>query len=225
MSKKIIMACTALVAFAAFILPATASAANDPQVTEGGVLVPHPTSITGTAVETKFTDTEGKNTLVLCSHAHMAGTLTENTNGTVEGSIPVGSAVFKGTGSTSTHNNLPECTGSFGNAYVTVTSALCVRSTPAMANDEFQVTGACGTEGKALFTIGSTTVGACKYEATGAVKGTYTTGGAQVSMTTTDTSAGSGSKLIEGGFLCPTTGALAMTFKLTTTNGEALTVS
>jgi len=225
MSKKLISACIAVIPFAVFALPTTASATNDPQLTSGGFLVPDNTSITGTAAETKFTNTEGTATQVLCSHAHITGTLLKNTSGTVEGSIPAGSAIFKGTGATSVHNNLPECTSSFGSAYVTVTSALCIRSTPAMVTDEFQVTGACGSTGKVTFIIGSTTAGACMYIATGAVKGTYTTGGTQVSMTTTDTSAGSGVTLEGGGFLCPTSGALAMTFKLSTTNGESIVVS
>lgn len=222
MSKKIIMACMAVVALAAFALPAVASATNDPQLTSEGKLVPKGTSLTGTAVNTEFTNTEATSTLVTCSHAHMVGTVTKNEASTVEGEIPKGSAIFKGTGAESAHNKLPECTGSFGNAFITVVSALCIKSDPTMVTDEFQVTG-CAT--KVKFIIGSTTAGECEYESTGAVKGDYTTGGTGTSLKAREKSEGSGSTRIRGGFLCPTTGALRMTFNLKTTSGTALTIS
>lgn len=225
MSKKLITACMALVAFAAFILPATASAANSPHLTSNGVLVPKGTSLYGTATDTLFTTTGGS-TQVTCLHAKMTGTVVKNESTIVEGEVPKGNALFWGDGAVSSHNGLEECTGSFGNAFVTVVTALCVRSDTTMAADEVQVNGgACGTGGKAKFIIGSTTAGECEYEATGAVKGTYTTNSTPVTMTTEDNSTGSGSKLIRGGFLCPTSGALAMTFSLETTDGTGLTVS
>jgi len=221
MSKKIIMACMALVAFAAFILPASAMALNDPDLTSGGVLVPKGTSITGTAVNTEFTTTAGAKE-VICSHAHMTGTVTNNSGTSVEGEIPKGSAIFKGSGPTHADNGQPECTTNFGNAFITVTTALCIKSDGALVTDEFIVTG-CGANVK--FIIGSTTVGECEYESTGSVQGDYTTGGTETKLTTRDTSAGSGSKLIRGGFFCPTSGALKMTFTLSTTNGTKLTIS
>jgi hypothetical protein len=225
MYKKLITACLAITAFAAFVLPASALAVNEPQLTEGGSLVAVGSTIVGTASETKFTTTEGA-TLVTCSTAKMTGTLKANSGSKVEWEVLKGSATFQGTGAVSAHNGLPECTGSFGNFYKTVTTALCVRSDSTMLTDEFNVTGgACGTNGKVGFIIGSTTAGACTYESTGAVKGTYTTNGTQASLTTVDTSAGSGSKLVSGGFLCPTSGALAMTFTLETSGGTALTIS
>ena len=221
MSKKLITACMALVAFAAFVLPASAMA-NDPQLTSEGSLIPAGTSITGTALETKFTNTTGGTTLVTCSHAHLTGTLTKNSESTVKGEIPAANAIFQGTGATSSDNNLPECTGSFGNAYITVKSALCIESGTTQANDEVVTTG-CGS--KVKFLIGSTTAGECEYESTGAVQADSTTGGTEASVTTRDNSEGSGSKLIRGGFLCPTSGALKMTFGLKTTNGNPITVS
>jgi hypothetical protein len=222
MSKKIIMACMALVAFAALALPAAALAANEPEVVENGTKVATGTALVGTATNTLFTTTEGA-TLVTCSTAKMSGTLKTNSGTKVEGEIPVGSAIFQGTGAVSAHNGLPECTGSFGNAYITVTTALCVRSDNTMVADEFQVNGgACGTGGKVKFIIGSTTAGACEYESTGAVKGDYTTSATNSSLTTRDNSTGSGSKKIAGGVLCPTSGALAMTFNLETSNGTTL---
>jgi hypothetical protein len=95
-----------------------------------------------------------------------------------------------------------------------------------MTTDEFQMTGgACGTGGKVKFIAGSTTAGACEYELTEAIKGTYTTNGTEAKLTTTDTSAGSGYKKIAGGFLCPSNGAVAMTFNVETVNGTKLTIS
>jgi hypothetical protein len=222
MFKKLIMSCMALAAFAAFALPAAASATNAPEVVENSTRVAAGTALVGTATNTLFTTTEGA-TLVTCENAKMSGTLKTNSGTKVEGEIPVGSAVFQGTGAVNAHNSLPECTGSFGNAYITVTTALCVRSDSLMVTDEFQVTGgACGSGGKVKFIIGSTTAGACEYESTGAVKGDYTTSATSSTLTTRDTSAGSGSKRIAGGFLCPTSGALAMTFSLETSNGTSL---
>ena len=222
MVKKLIMPCMAVAAFAAFV-PATASATNDPQLTEGVSLVPTQATIVGTATNTLFTNTEGTSTLVTCSKAQLTGALKVNHVSTVEVEVPKGSAIFEGTGAKHAHNNLPECTGSFGNAYITVTSALCVRSDATMATDEFQATG-CGAN-KVKFTIGSTTLGTCEYEATGAVKGTYTTNGSEAQMTTINNSAGSGAKLTNGVFFCPTSGSLGMTFSLETTNGTKLTIS
>ncbi|HET9154317.1 MAG TPA: hypothetical protein VFN85_09410 [Solirubrobacterales bacterium] len=221
MSKKLITACMALVAFAAFVLPASAMAANEPQLTSEGVPVPVGASITGTAVNTIFTTTAGA-TQITCSHAHLTGTVTKNSENTVKGEIPEGSAIFKGTGANSADNNLPECTGSFGSAFITVPTKLCIESGPLQEEDEVITTGCTG---KVKFIIGSTTAGECEYESTGAVQADSTTGGTEASVTTRDTSAGSGSKLIRGGFLCPTSGALKMTFGLKTTNGNPITVS
>ena len=222
MSKKLIISCMALVAFAAFVLPATASAANDPQLTSEGSLIPAGTSITATGVNALFTNTTGSSTLTTCSHAHLTGTLTKNSESMVEGEIPVGNAIVKGTGATSSDNNLPECTGSFGSFFITVKSALCIKSGPGQAEDEVLITGCTG---KVKFLIGSTTAGECEYESTGAVQADSTTGGTEASITTRDTSEGSGSKLIRGGFLCPTSGALKTTVGLKTTNGEPITIS
>lgn len=222
MSTKLIISCMAV---AAFVLPATASATNDPQLTDGVTLVPTGTTIVSTAAEVRFTTTEGAG-LVTCTSAKMTGTLKANSGSKVEWEILKGSALFQGTGAVHAHNGLPECTGSFGNFYTTVPMALCIRSDATMVTDEYQVNGgACGTGGRVKFIIGSTTAGACEYESTGAIKGTYTTGGSEAKLTTINTSAGSGSTKIAGGFLCPSSFALAMTFSLETANGTKLTIS
>jgi hypothetical protein len=225
MFKKLVLSCMGMMTFAALVLPATASATNDPQLTEGGTLVPTGTTVVFTATEAKHTNTEG-NALFTCSTAKLTGTVKANSGSKVEWEVPKGSAIFQGTGSVSPHNNLPECTGSFGNSYTTWTTALCIRSDGTMATDEFQVNGGpCGTGGKVKFILGSTTAGACEWESNGAIKGTYTTGGSEAKLTTLNTTAGSGMTRISGGFLCPSSLQLAMTFNLETTNGTKLAIS
>lgn len=228
MSKKLIMSCMALVAFAAFVLPATASAANKPTATDAAGVVKVGAGITGTSIgETTFLKTDGVTGLVHCTTAHLSGTVTRNDSGFVEGTIS--SAKFSGTGAVSADNGLNECTGSFGNAFITVELPMCLKSTPTNAEDEFEV----GTEvtGKtcaeaispANFIIGSTTAGECTYRSTSTVKGHFTTGGTQSVLTVTNTQTGSGSSLVKGGFLCPTSGQLKMEFKIeTTANNEPI---
>ncbi len=222
--KKLISACMALAAFAAFVLPATASAANDPNLTEGGVAVTAGSTVRGTASNTEFKTTAGGN-LVTCSNATMSGPVITNSGGNVTGEIT--SSAYSGTGSVHSDNGLAECTGTFGNAYITPNLPLCLESTTGMAADEFNVSGgACGgAAGNVKFIIGSTTAGACEYESTNPISGTGTTGGSQATLTVNNTQAGSGSKKIAGGFLCPSSGQLNMTFSLETTNGTALTIS
>jgi hypothetical protein len=221
MSKKIIMACMAVFALAAFALPATASATNDPTLTEGATHVAVNSKIVGTSFgETLFVETTPNqgNVLVRCTTAHLTGEVKANSGGTVEGTIS--SAKFSGTGSVHADNGLNECTGAFGNAYITVTNLpLCIRSTPTMATDEFQVVSSdCGgAEPKNVkFLIGSTTIGECEYESTSSLKGDYTTSSTESTLSIRNTQAGSGSKKIRGGFLCPGSGQLNMTFHIET---------
>ncbi|HET9152974.1 MAG TPA: hypothetical protein VFN85_02520 [Solirubrobacterales bacterium] len=225
MSKKLIIACMALVSLAAFALPAVASAANKPTLVETPTstetlhVEPGSKIISTNSGETFFWNTGATTKQVTCNKAVMTGTVLKNSEGTIEGEIT--SSIFQGTGAISADNNLPECTGSFGNAYVTVSTPMCIRSTPVMAEDEFQVTGGkCGTEGKVTFTIGSTTVGACKYLSTGPVKGTFTTNETETTLTVTNTNTASGAELEEGGFFCPSSGQLQMSFHLWTDTKE-----
>ncbi len=223
MYKKLLTAFMALTALAAFALPATASATNDPQLTENGVALAAGAKLIGTpTVESWFTDTS-TSPLVRCSSVNMTGEVVKNSGGTVEGTITTSD--FSGTAAVSAHNNLPECTGSFGAAFITVVGDLCVRSTPTMATHEFQVSGGkCPAEGGVKFIIGSTTVGECEYETASAVKGDYTTGKGGV-LTVRDTPAGSGASKIRGGFFCPSSGMLRMAFSLETHNGTAIEIT
>jgi len=225
MDRKLITTSAALAAVAALMLPGIASATNDPQLTENGSPVLIGALVVGTSVgENTLTSTSGT-ILVTCTASQATGKLLKNSGGTVEGEITT--AKYFGTGAVHPDNNLTECTTTFGNVYITVTNTpLCMRSTPAMATDEVQVGGGgCGTFGNVKFTITSTTIGACEYETTSTVKGDFTTGGTGTVLTVRNTQAGSGVKTVKGGFLCPTSGMLKMSYSLETENGTALTVS
>ena len=224
MYKKLLTACMAIAAFAAFVVPSTASATNDPTLTENGSPLAVGAKIVGTNVgEIIMTDTSGT-ALLSCTSAVMTGEVVQNSGGTIVTTITTYD--FWSTGETSLHNNLPECTGSFANAYITVTGDRCIRSTPAMATDEFQVhKGACGgTQEQVEFVIGATVLGACGYRSTGNIKGDYTTG-SHDTLTMRNTQAGSGTTKISGSFLCPSSFALKITFSLETHDGTTVTIS
>jgi hypothetical protein len=216
MFKKLIMSCMAAAAFAAFVLPATAAAVNDPQLTEGINSLPDGTTKllftnTGTI---DLMDTTGAGTpQISCTKASLTGTLTNNTAGTVEVSLT--KAELSGTPS-SNHpdTGLPECTASIGNAGITLGLPLTLKSTPTMANDEFQVSGT-GAGGTVVFSILSTVAGTCKYQSTSTIKGDYTTAATTV-LTVRNTQAGSGMKLVEGGFFCPTSAQLRLSLFIET---------
>jgi hypothetical protein len=226
MFKKLIMSCMALAAFAAFVLPATASATNNPDLTDaGGTRVAVGSTIIGTNIgETTLLNTEAK-PILHCNNVKLEGKVLANAAGTVEGTIS--SANFQGTGAAFNGGN--ECTGSLGNSRVTVKTPMCVRSTPAMATDEFQVVSenaatCAASTGGVEFTIHSTIGVTCTYETLSSVKGDYTTG-AKDELKVRSTPAGSGAKLTSGGFFCPSSGMLQMTFSMETANGETITIS
>ena len=226
MSKKLITAALALVALAAFALPAVASATTNPEIT-------HPTGTrlaTGTKIKatniglTKFL-TPGGVTLVECSTATMTGTLTKNNGTETEGTIET--TAFSGTAAGGA------CTSSFGNITVDTNigngTPWCLRSTSTMAADEFQVRGnSCANEARSItFVLTSSTVGTCKYNRPAAIKGKYKTDTAGDSnsdailslspATASDTEA----TREEGSFLCPSAGVLEMSFTMETDTATA----
>jgi hypothetical protein len=202
-------------AFAAFVLPASASAATLYDV-DGNVVVGAGITATNSG-STSFTQTNGTTVQIECTTAHLAGTVSVP-SGTLKGTIT--SAKFSGTGAVSAHNGLNECTTSFGGAYITVAN-LPLTLEQVAGTDNFQLTGNGGA--KVRFIVGSTTAGACEYETTNAaVTGSFTTAATAVA-TVNNTQAGSGAKLIKGAFLCPTSGQLKMSFFIeTTANGKEL---
>jgi hypothetical protein len=222
MTKKMIAAWVALVALAAVALPAAASAQNRPSLVEGGVTVAVGTPIVATPTgETYFNDTSG-NHLLTCVPAggttRLTGTLTKNSSTTVEAEITT--ADLAGTGTKVAVEPEPECTGSFGNFSFTVPGKLQLKSTPLMATDEFQINAVGST--KVKFILNTTTVGECEYESAGPIKGDITTSATTAAVTVRNTLAGSGSKLIRGGFLCASSLQLQWTFHLETENGISL---
>jgi len=248
MSKKLITACLGLLALAAFILPATASAAPEITHPTGTRLNPTTgscTSVAGTVCVTatnvgetllKTDPASGEPTvLARCTTAAMTGYLKKNNGTEIEATIHT--ATFSGTGGLS--NGMNECTGSFGNITVTtngnkvdnesVTNGTpwCIRATKAMEPDEFQLTGGdCVSEPPAItFILDSTTAGECKYTRSAAVKGTYTTdstGDAVLTVTAKEgTLADTTFTREAGGVLCPGTGTLEMSFTLETDEKEA----
>jgi hypothetical protein len=186
MHKKLITACMALAAFAAFVvLPATASAVNKPVITHptGTVLNPGANGIkiksTNIGEVLLTTEAGGGSVLTRCGVGNFTGTLIKNEKNTVEGNIET--SEFSGTGAGT------DCTSSFGDIKVTTNvgngTPWCLRSDETMANDEIQVIGgSCGgTKRSVTFRLDVTLGFECNYVSarngaeTNTIKGTYTT--------------------------------------------------
>lgn len=228
MSKKIIMACMALVALAAFALPAAASAANKPGLTHPtGTLLATGTKIVGKQLGSSFMYSTSGGAELECTSGTTTGTLLKNSGGTVEGEIT--SAVFGGTGALASGEPAPECTGlGFFTTNTSVTPQglpWCLKSTTLMAEDEFQITGGkCGgTPTKIEFKLLPTGFSECIYQATQtSMKGTFTTdttGDAIMTLTRSNSNSGF-TKTAGGSFFCPTSSELEMKFTLETDNAN-----
>jgi hypothetical protein len=205
MHKKLIMACMAIAAFAAFVLPTAASAS--PVVTDEGKILAAPATLLGTSTGSPtFTGAFS----VVCSKAVLTGTLTKNTGSKIEGTIPVGKATYTGTGTGG------DCTSAFGSTRVEVNSELCLASG---AGDTFSVTG-CGAN--LAFSLEVTGLGKCKYS-TASVSGTFVTNITPATLILIEQEA----KLSEGNFFCPSSGKLDQHFDLYTDNAAEtpLTIS
>jgi polyisoprenoid-binding protein YceI len=202
MFKKLILAGMAIAAFAAFMMPAAASAS--PVLTSEGVKVPLLTKIIGTSTETP-TLTGAFN--VTCSKAKITGTVTKNSGTNVEATVPVGGATYEGTGTNG------DCTSALGSTKVTVNSELCLASA---ANDTVNITGCLNAKEESLpvtFTLEITGTGPCKYK-TALVNGTHNTNITPATIKVSEQEA----KLEEGGFFCPASGKLDQDFDLYTDN-------
>jgi hypothetical protein len=218
MHRKLITACMALAAFAAFaVMPAIASATNDPDLTHPtGTLMPagkgHPASgIKGTNVGLTLMTNSSGGILTECNSAVMTGTLIKNDGSNVEGNIS--SATFTGTASGGA------CTGSFGNVTVTTNPATngipwCLRSTSTMATDEFQVRGnECSKAARPIrFVLDIIFGGSCVYQRGTAIPGTFKTHPEDALLSISKVEF----PLLEGGFACPSVGFLDMSFTLET---------
>jgi hypothetical protein len=211
MHKKLMMACMAIAAFAAFVVAPTASAS--PVLTHEGIKVPPGTTIVGTLTENAvFTGA----ITVTCTKAVLTGTVIENSGTKIKGEIPAGKASFTGTSGTGT-----ECSSTLAGApvVVTVNSKLCletVEKTDTVLTTGCEVETNPITEPKVLtkepvvFTLNLTGNGPCKYS-TASVTGTFKTGEpATVKLSEQE------AKKVEGGFFCPSSGKLDMDFDLYT---------
>lgn len=226
--SKLIKACIALAAFAAFaVVPSIASATNDgildaPTNTPLAPTHEKPIPIVGKNVgATLMKDAPGGNVLVECTSAELTGHL-ETNQGTptseskVEGTITT--AKFESPG----HSATNECTGSLGTTLVTPAPLAetglpwCLRSTAAMKTDEFQLRGGgCTSAARAItFQLHVTSLGlTCNYQrlTNEPIAGTYAThpsaGQASVADVKFERHNSSG--------FCPAAGYLTMTFNLT----------
>ncbi|HET9676092.1 MAG TPA: hypothetical protein VFP21_01145 [Solirubrobacterales bacterium] len=205
MHKKIIAACTAIAAFAAFVVAPAASAAT---LTENGTAVKVGASITGKSSGQAII-TAGELSFV-CTNTHVHGTVTANASGTIAGEIPVGGLSLPGTGTGE------DCTSSLGPVKPTMTTKLCLHI--AKGTDIGTMTG-CG--GVIKFTLHVTNLGLeCKYEAPN-ISGTIATSptdaevkGVEQAVTREGTT-----------FLCPESAKIDTQWVMTTTDGTTLQFS
>jgi hypothetical protein len=208
MKSKLIAACMALAAFAAIVLPASASAS--PVLTENGVKVAVGASITALnepGINTVFTGPFN----VSCNYTHLVGTVTENSGTSIKGKIPVGGSTFKGTAASE------DCTSALGAVKPTVQSELCLATTK--INDQLEVTG-CGKN--VTFSLAITGSVTCKYEAS-QVLASFTTAPSEATVLVSKQPA---SGEATNSFICPSTGELDMPFNLFTADGKTgLTIS
>lgn len=227
MGKKLILACMAVVALAAFALPAAASATPRLCETVGEkcetLVVPAPPATLKIRAHnvgpTLFTT--GGATLVECTSAVLTGTLTENNATAVKGDVETAEFTGEEAGS--------KCKSSFGGATAVDTNIgngvpYCL--TASGATDTVSVRGgACTAAARSItFVLTTTTIGTCKYSRATAFTGSITTHTSS-SEDAIGTLEESGTKFEkeEGGVLCPASGGLVMKFTLTTDNSPTFT--
>lgn len=203
MYKKLMMACMAVAAFAAFVVAPAASAS--PVLTENGEPLAVGSSIQGTNTgPTLFSG--GFN--VTCTTAVINGKVTSS--GTpIKGEVAAGAATFSGTGAGG------DCTSALGDTKPTVNSKLCLETVT--GTDNVKVTG-CGAS--VTFSLNVTGITTCRYSAA-SVTGTFQTN----ADATVNLNAQPASEEEPRAFFCPDTGTLTMDFDLYTTDGTTLTIS
>ncbi len=202
MAKKMLAICAALVAFA--VVPAVASAS--PILTdENGTVAAGAKIIATNTGNTVMTTSAGN---VECTKAALTGTVVENSGSSIKGTIETAS--FTGTESEN------RCSSPFGAVKVTPKRLHWCMSATSKPADTFSIkSGGCGgTLGIMEFTLDSSLAGECTYTKSEVV-GTFTTGeGGDVTVSEQSFTKSS------GGFFCPASGALDMTFDLYTDGPE-----
>jgi len=198
MREKIILACMAIAALAAFA--PTASATN---LKEAGTTLSTGASVTGKNVGiVLFT---AGNLTVSCTAAHLPGTVAADAAGIIKTEVAAGATSFTGTGPGG------DCTSPLGNVKPTVNSKLCLE----VANSDVAKVTGCGAN--VTFTLVVTNVVSCRYQAA-TISGEITTvpNNAEINFFEQPVNE-------EGGLaLCPDIGKLDMEFVLTTTDGSNL---
>jgi hypothetical protein len=216
--SKLIRACVAIAAFAAFaVLPTSAMALNDGVVESptGTVLTPThtvPIPIKATSVGNLLMTDVNTNTLVTCQTATMEGELETNTG---TSSFNVEGTVTKA--SFNNHDGLG-CTGLGGRIHVNPSPATnglpwCLRSTGTMKTHEFQVRGrGCTEEPRAIrFSLNVTALGlTCTYQRPAAIIGKYTTHPSDAVLSVSHVEF----PRFESSVFCPAAGFLDMSFTL-----------
>jgi hypothetical protein len=202
MRKKIMTACMAIVAFAAF----AATPAPAAQLKENGTLLAPGASITGQSTSQALITVSGGLTFV-CTSTHVRGTVTKNNGTKIEGEIPVGGIELKGTGAGE------DCTSSLGPFKPTMTTKLCLQINT--GTDTGTMTG-CG--GNVRFTVDFTGASSCKY-LTASISGTIATAPNDAEVI------GSEQPVIgdeTNSFFCPVSAKFDSSWVMTTTDGTTL---
>lgn len=220
MYKKLLTAFMVLTASVAFATAPAAFAKNTPLVTVPTGTTPTPTHSSPTPITMTnvgsivFTSSVGN---VECQTGVLTGDLIKNVKGQVEAEIT--------TADVRNHESI-ECLGAGGTA-VTMNPTggaglpWCLRSTEAMATDEFQIRGGGCTQASRpiTFTRHPTALGApCYYVRNNPIPGTYTTHpeGTVLSISEVEFTREAGSS-----FFCPATRLVDMKFALTS-NGNTI---
>jgi hypothetical protein len=202
MIKKTLAPCLTMAAFvAALVFPVVASAS--PALT-------FPTGTRLAAGNLMKTTNVGEVQLgtLFCTSASMTGSLVKNTGTELE--VNITSFALSGTGTNG------ECTSSFGGATVTTSIEnglpYCLRLTSSMTSDETQMRGGSCSEfsRRIWFRVDSTTAGECTYDRINNLVGTVKTDPEDAVFTF---SAMPFTKQA-GGFLCPNSMGMNMSFTL-----------
>jgi len=199
------------------LFPSMAQAANSPELTyPTGTLLAAKSKIKATSTG-YIKLTSGME--FGCFMAEFNGTLTSNNGTTLEADIE--SSLV--TGTTTTHKCIGSNIGEFTWTFGTATNGMpwCLRSTSAMAADEFQLRGGSCTAAQRpiRFVWDTESVGECVYERSGTMIGTFTTAPEDTVLTI----AGQEFTRLSGSILCPSNGKLDMTLTVTETSSGAPT--
>jgi len=228
MSKKLITAALALVALAAFALPASASAVSLGE-TSGGTFtaLAKGSKITGTNVgNAKFVNS-ALGVISECSKVVVTGEVTSNGPEVIEGNVET--ATFSGEGAE--YKGMKECLGESALGSLTPTTngttdektvasgtPWCIKTVKGA--DKFTVRGGkCTEETRAItFILDTTLAGECKYSRSAAIEGTFTTDVTNEDAVLTVNSGATSEFTREAGsgFFCPSTGSLQMSFTMET---------